>query len=358
MKIAALPLPSSQAQRIVGSFEFWPHWLFYAPVVAQWIALGLRHGDMSLPTAANPAIEMGGLCGESKTAILDLVTGAAREALAGYARLPAPDLAAAEDAMGRLGLAYPVVVKPDIGCNGAGVRLASNRSALAAYFAAYPCDAAVMLQRFVPDPGEAGIFYVRHPGERRGRITSITLKHPPVVVGDGSSTLRALMAADPRARRFAPGVLARLGNAADSVPDPGRVVPLVFVGNHCRGSVFRDGRDSATPALGAWIESLARSLPDFHFGRFDLRYTTLADLRRGRGLTVIEINGVGSEATHVWDPDARLLASWRDTLAHWRTAFTIGAEMRAAGARPAGLGAMYRAWRRQGALMAAYPPSD
>ena len=58
-------LPARLRERPVSYFEFWPGWLFYSPVVAQWIALGLRHGDMSLPTAANPRITGGGLCGES-----------------------------------------------------------------------------------------------------------------------------------------------------------------------------------------------------------------------------------------------------------------------------------------------------
>ncbi|HET6197081.1 MAG TPA: D-alanine--D-alanine ligase, partial [Acetobacteraceae bacterium] len=40
----------------VSYFEFWPDWLFYFPVAAHWIALGLRHRGFMLPTAANPAI--------------------------------------------------------------------------------------------------------------------------------------------------------------------------------------------------------------------------------------------------------------------------------------------------------------
>ena len=39
--------------RVLSPFEFWPGWLFYAPVVVQWIYFGLRFGDMSLPTADN-----------------------------------------------------------------------------------------------------------------------------------------------------------------------------------------------------------------------------------------------------------------------------------------------------------------
>jgi hypothetical protein len=72
------------APPLVSFFEFWPGSLFYAPVVAHWIALGLRNGDHSLPTAANPSIAVGGLCGESKRDILDQVAGTEREVLARY----------------------------------------------------------------------------------------------------------------------------------------------------------------------------------------------------------------------------------------------------------------------------------
>ena len=83
---------SVEAERPLSFFEFWPDGLFYLPVVAHWIALGLRYGDFSLPTAANPDITAGGLCGERKTETLDLVQGPARELLARYISVEArPD---------------------------------------------------------------------------------------------------------------------------------------------------------------------------------------------------------------------------------------------------------------------------
>jgi hypothetical protein len=109
--------------RAVSPFEFLPGWLTYGPVVVQWIALGLRYGDLSLPTAANPRITTGGLCGESKAAILDLVRGGARDWLAPYTTLVTgrDDMARARSMMAQAGLALPIVIKPDIGCNGTGV---------------------------------------------------------------------------------------------------------------------------------------------------------------------------------------------------------------------------------------------
>ena len=97
-------------------------------MVAHWIALGLRYGHMLLPTAANPRVEAGGLCGESKTALLDQVGATARTWIAPYTTIvtdasdPATDLETADAALARAGIGFPLVAKPDIGCNGTGVR--------------------------------------------------------------------------------------------------------------------------------------------------------------------------------------------------------------------------------------------
>jgi hypothetical protein len=106
------------------------------------------------------------------------------------------------------------------------------------------------------------------------------------------------------------------------------------------------------------IDALAQSMPEFHFGRIDVRFESSQALARGEGFRVIEINGAGSEATHVWDPSTRLLDAWRAQFFHYDAAFRIGAANRARGFRPAGLTAMWRDWRRQKRLMAAYPIND
>ena len=346
--------------RILSPFEFWPDWLFYTPVVLQWIALGLRYGDFSLPSAANPGIAVGGLCGESKTEILDLVREPGRSWVAPYVRfdLAGDGFAAAEAARVAAGLRYPLVLKPDIGCNGTGVRMIADAGALARALPDYPRGVGMVLQEFIPYQGEAGIFYVRRPGEARGRITSVTFKIAPEVVGDGRSTLRELILADPRAGRVPHLYLPRLKDRLEEVPKTGETVRLVFSGNHCKGSIFRDGRAEITADLTQRMEEIARSIPDFHFGRIDLRFASIAALRKGEDFRIIEINGVGSEATHIWDPDCTLREAYRAQFWHYRAAFEIGREMRARGHRPHGVFAMLRLWRLQRRLLASYPMND
>jgi hypothetical protein len=348
---------------VLSFFEFWPDWLFYGPVVLHWTALALRYGAVSLPTAANPHIALGGLCGESKQDILAQVSGSARALLAPSTVAEVTgdgsrDLTAVKAALAGTALAYPLIVKPDIGCNGAGVRLIGGDAEMLHYLSAFPRGERVMLQEYVPYDGEAGLFYIRHPHESKGRVTSITLKYPPFVVGDGRSTLRQLILADPRAGRVSFLYMDRLAHRLDEVPPQGERVRLVFVGNHCKGSIFYDGSSLITEALAERVDFLARALPDFYFGRIDVRFESLVALCQGEGFRVIEINGAGSEATHVWDPRTSLLDAWRAQFFHYGAAFRIGAANRARGHRPAGVRAMWHHWRRQKRLMAMYPTSD
>lgn len=357
---ASATAPLRTSEQPLSFFEFWPDWLFYFPVALHWIALGLRYGDFSLPTAANPTITAGGLCGESKLETLDQVNGPVRALVARYTSVVAQPggMARAEQALTAASIDYPLVAKPAVGCNGTGVQLLRGRDDLARYLAEFPRDERIVLQEFVADEGEAGIFYVRHPDEASGRITSITLKHVPLVIGDGRSTLRQLIAADRRAGRVPHLYLSRLAGRLHDVPRPGERVPLVFVGNHCKGSIFENGTHLATPALTEAFERIARALPAFHFGRIDVRFASLSALLRGEGFRIIEINGVGSEATHIWDRDTTLREAWRAQFFHYGAAFRIAAANRARGHRSCGFQAMYRLWRRQKRLMAAYPMND
>ncbi len=352
--------PTARGSRVVSPFEFWPGWLTYTPVVLHWMALGLRYGSFSLPTAANPCITTGGLCGESKTAILDQLQGDARDWIAPYTTLltGADDTPRARRAMAEAGLALPIVIKPDIGCNGTGVRLVRDEADLVTVLAAFDRGVTLVLQALVTHEAEAGVFYIRHPDEPVGRITSLTLKSSPIVTGDGRSTLRALIHADPRTGTVPHLYLDRLRDRLESVPDLGERVRLVFAGNHCKGSVFTNGADEVTEALTARIDGIARALPDFHFGRFDLRYASPPALRSGTGFKIIEVNGVGSEATHIWDPNTSLREAYAAQFHHYGEAFRIGAAMRRRGATPSSLASMLRDWRHQRRLMQRYPLND
>jgi hypothetical protein len=120
----------------------------------------------------------------------------------------------------------------------------------------------------------------------------------------------------------------------ESIPAEGDRVRLVEIGSHCRGAVFLDGSSLITPALEAAIDRIARFHPGFYIGRFDLRVESVAALQEGRGLAVLELNGVAGEPAHIYDPAIGIWRAYLILFAYWKTAFEIGAMNRDRGCRP------------------------
>jgi hypothetical protein len=60
---------------------------------------------------------------------------------------------------------------------------------------------------------------------------------------------------------------------------------------------------------------------------------------------VVELNGVTSEATHIYDPSNSLLNGYRVLMKQWRIAFEIGARNRRQGVEPASVRQLFRLLR-------------
>ncbi len=308
-------------------WEFWPMWAAYFPLIPYLIFLSLRHRSLTLFTAANPGIPSSGFVGESKSAILEKLS-AIPDRVAEFALVRSSSEAL--EAVSRLGLNYPVVLKPDSGERGVGVSIVRSVNELRAYFA-NTLDP-IIVQRYISGL-EFGVFYVRFPYESRGRIVSITEKLFPTVTGDGRKTLWQLILQDSRAVCLAQTYRQLSNRSVDSIPAIGEQVRLVEIGSHCRGAIFLDATHLNTPSLEESIESLSQAHPGFYMGRYDLRTPSLTDLQSGN-LKIIELNGVSAEATHIYDPSVNIMEAYRVMCAQWRIAFKIGAINRTQGVEP------------------------
>ncbi len=358
--------PLDQGGAPLSFFEFWPMWAFYPPVALYAGWLMLRHRGVLLPTVANPSFPGGGFFGESKAQILTLAMQHVGQWVAPFVRIdrpetpsnPATERDEALAALAAAGLGLPVVAKPDLGCRGAGVKLVRTSADLLAYVQGFPAGASFLLQRLVPFEGEAGIFYCRRPGQERGRIISITLKYFPHVIGDGRSTLRELILADPRAGRLSHLYLRRHTARLAEVPAAGQAIRLAFAGSHSRGAIFRNGTHLATPQMEARFDAIAKALPEFHFGRFDVRFEEFAQLQAGQGFTIVEVNGAGAESTHIWDRSTGLIEAWRALMRQYRWLFEIGHANRKRGFATMPWREFMRAYRREKLLTPQYPATD
>jgi pimeloyl-ACP methyl ester carboxylesterase/membrane protein DedA with SNARE-associated domain len=320
-------------------WEFWPMWAFYPPVMARIVWLGLRHGGLNVFTAANPAMPAGGLVGESKSAILQGLAGAG-ESVAHWRLLPAglsveERLSLAQQAqqawLDQFGTPlFPVVCKPDVGERGAGAAILRTAEQLNAYLASY--SQATILQAYVPGC-EFGVFYVRYPDRVQGQIFAVTEKQFPCVVGDGKRTLEQLILDDTRAVYMTNYYHQVNAPRLQVILPKGESLQLVEIGAHSRGTLFLDGTHWVTPDLTAAIDRISQTYVGFYFGRYDVRAKDLAAFQAG-DVQVIELNGVSSEATNIYDPQYKVWQAWNILFRQWQIAFEIGAENIRRGAKP------------------------
>lgn len=335
--------------------EYWPTWLFYAPIYPYFLWIALRNGGVRQVTCCNPDIEHGGgWAGESKHAIMDKLKPA------GPAVLPTFLIPSMPIPVERVALlctlmeqqteiaTLPIVLKPNEAQRGHAFKVLRSLDQAHAYFATMAAPA--VAQPYHPGPEECGVFWMRYsekqraaglgpdrrpiPPGRLGYIYAVTRKEFPTLTGDGKRTLEQLIRTHPRYRRQAPVFLDRFASELTRIPSRGETIRLAIAGNHIQGTLFRDGSDLITPDLEAEIDRIARAFPRLDYGRFDARYTTDADLKAGRGLAIIELNGASSEPTNMYDPDRSYVWAIGVLARMWRQVIELAKERKAQGVRP------------------------
>jgi len=363
--LTAFGVVASRRTRIVNFFrrwqrwEFWPAWLFYAPVAAMCAWLSVKYRGIALPALANLNQKHGGIIGESKREILQQIEVVAPHQVAQSELLPTAPLSVrmylACQTAESLGLDFPFVLKPNVGQRGAGFRIVHGWAEVKEYLETV--NAPVLLQRYVAQPNEAGIFYYRLPGSMNGEIFALTDKIFPHVVGNGTNTLEELIDAEPRARLIGHVYKKRFGPAIHEVVPAGMRLRLVEAGNHCQGCIFRDGSHLNSPELAARIDEISSSIPGFFIGRYDVRYESLQELRRGQ-FTIIELNGAASEATSIYDEKTSIWQAYRTLYRQWELVYRIGAMNRRRGAIGVRLWSVLTEWFSYRRSSAAYPGAD
>ncbi len=218
-------------------------------------------------------------------------------------------------------LQYPLVVKPDIGMQGKAVVKVNNDYELNHAITAFTVN--FIVQPFIPYPKEVGIFYVRYPNDKNGKITGIVEKKFLSVTGDGISTIETLLYNTPRYILQISVLKKILGENIKDIPKKGEEKILVPYGNHVRGSLFLDSTYKNTKKIESVIDNACKSIDGFYFGRLDIRFNSFEELAEDKNWSIIELNGAGSEPTHMYDPKHSLFFAWREIIRHWRMLYKV-----------------------------------
>jgi len=218
-------------------------------------------------------------------------------------------------------LKYPLIGKPDIGMKGMMVKKLENENELLSYATNSKVD--FLIQEYVPYKNEIGIFYYRFPNEEKGHISGIVKKEFLTVTGDGISTVEQLLSKSKRAILQLPTLRVKEKEKMNIVLKEGEVLIIVPYGNHVRGAKFLDDSSLADEELTNTIDSICKKVKGFYFGRLDIRYNDWEELKQGKNFSIIELNGSGSEPTHIYDPRHSVFWAWKEIAKHWKILYRI-----------------------------------
>ncbi|MFT6865490.1 MAG: hypothetical protein ACJA08_000311 [Cyclobacteriaceae bacterium] len=305
-------------------WEYWPFDLVYFPVKIYFTWLALKNRSFFFFTPSNPSIDFGGMLGESKSKIFNLIP---EKFLPEMKLIKAGDLTSAKSFASQMG--YPLICKPDIGERGKLVEKIGNEEALINYTSKCPVD--FLIQELVDYPVELGVFYVRHPNDPNGKVTSIVQKDFLTVKGDGHSTVRQLLEASTRAKLQLDFDHPRFTHLMDLIPEKGTKQLVESIGNHCRGTTFLNMNAEIDEKLNQAIDKLSQQIDGFYFGRYDLRCKSIDDLRQLQNFKILELNGAGAEPGHIYQPGFSLLKAYGVLFWHFRMLSEISAAHRKKG---------------------------
>ncbi|OJJ18022.1 hypothetical protein BKI52_29670 [marine bacterium AO1-C] len=306
----------------IYKWEFWPFWFFYIPVYFYWAYSWIRTRSMFFFSAANPAMEMGGFIDYSKIDIFKKIPG---DILPNMVFISTPkDKENIENILAIKGLEFPLIAKPDKGERGKDVAKIKNLEDLKTYLAA--AKEQIILQEFITHPLEFGIMYYRLPNEDRGHITSVVQKEFLTVCGNGASTVRELMRSNQRTALYEEHVEMSYPELLEQVPAEGEKKLLEPIGNHCRGTVFRNANHLINEHMVEVFDNFSKQIDGFYFGRYDIKVPSLEDLYAGKNIVLMELNGANSEPAHIYDPNMDIWTAYTHLIKHWRILYKISVQ--------------------------------
>lgn len=297
-------------------------WIVYLPASFYYIYLAFRARSFFFFSASNPSIENGGMLFESKWKIMNLIpkelypTTLYIEEFEGFESI--------RQKLNNSALTFPIIAKPDVGARGFGVKKIYTLGELENYRNLVKVP--FLIQEYIDYPIELSVFYFRNPAEDNGRITSVTVKELLTVVGDGMSTIDTLINKNDRAFLQYEKLKKDAHLNLSEVLEKDEKRTLVPYGNHVLGAMFLDYNHLIDEALTNTFDAISKRIEGFYFGRYDIRTTSIDDLKKGKNISILELNGSGAEPAHIYDPKFSYIKAQVVLLNYFKNMYTASFE--------------------------------
>ncbi len=300
-------------------WEAWPFKLIYAPITPMWLWYMLKSGAVWFFTPSNPKITFGGMEGEPKKEMYDLLPTELYPTT--FYVNPTDDIEFIMAKIDQYKIPYPLIVKPEIGGQGILFRKIDDEKSLRHYHAIMEFE--YIVQAMVLYPMEVSVFYIRHPKETSGKVTGFLHKIPLQVVGDGTNTLAALIAAHPKGKKRVDELYLKHIDTWNKIIPSGEKYMLSYAANHNRGAHFLDLKEHIDEKLVQVFDKISLDINDFFYGRYDIMCSNIEDLKHGKNFSILEFNGCGAEPNHFYDTGYTLLGAYKEILKHWKALYQI-----------------------------------
>ena len=308
-------------------WEFWPSKIIYFIPGLYLFYLAIKSKSFGFFSAANPSIVYGGIINTSKYDIYQLIPPL---------YYPKTLLFSSNTNIGLIlkklvlsNITFPLIGKPNLGFQGIGVEILNTKADLEKYLYYSKCE--FIIQPFIDFPYEIGVFYCRLPNSLNGEITGIVSKEFPSIVGDGISSVKELINEDERLLSQFSLFDSTVHESIHVILSKDEIFYLTKIGNHARGTKFLDASIIQTEKLSHTIDNICKQIPLFYYGRIDLKFNTLEELENGINIYIIELNGVMSLPTHMYDPKHSIFFAWSEMIRHFKYLYIISLQNRTNG---------------------------
>jgi hypothetical protein len=316
----------------ITNWEAWPFALIYAPVALWWGWYMLRSGAVWFFTPSNPKLTFGGMEGEPKSEMYDLLPLHLFPTTINI--LPTQSAAELLEAIKQAEIIYPFVVKPEVGGQGILFRKIDTEKELLHYHSLMKFE--YIVQNMILYKMEVSVFHIRHPKEDKGIVTGFLHKIPLHVMGNGKTTLEELILSHPKANKFATDMLVKHANNLKNIIANDEKYVLSYAANHNRGAHFVDLKHEIDDKLVSIFDALSIEINDFFYGRYDIMCNSVEDLKAGKNYSILEYNGCGAEPNHFYDTGYTLRGAHKEILKHWKYLYEISKYNASQGVKPWG----------------------
>lgn len=304
---------------ILFNWEYWSFSVLYFPIYFYWVWLSIKAKSFFFFSTSNPTIENAGFIMESKKAIYDLMPKHIYPTT--ILLQPKTAYTIIENLFEQHKIEFPVVLKPDIGERGTEVKKAFSLNEVFEFI--QNTNINFLVQEWCNFKNEIGLFYCKYPNQKTGFISGIVQKEFLTVKGDGVSSIEQLLLQNDRHFLQLPVIKKQDSLILDKVLKLNEEKILVPYGNHCRGTKFIDASNKIDVELSNTFADILNKIPSFYFGRADIRFESFDLLKQGKNFAIIELNGAGSEPTHIYDPKHSIFFAWKEIIKHWKILYTI-----------------------------------